>query len=724
MTDSGACRPCQTIVSNPCHPSHKIPVKMKCRPSFPRPGMQPQAFLMLRRIPSFRQFLKFAAVVILALTSVCGWAYEERNVITSALAARDSLCIPLHGSWMPYPACRDREAWRTLVGAESSRLISEGEKLLGTEWHTIPESAYLEYERSGDRRVMERPYEMDRRALNVLALAELAEGRGRFLDDISNGLRHAVNMPSWVLSAHLPAQPSGRSVPEPGVHIIDLASAGFGASLSIIISIFRSELDTAVVSAVEDAVRERILEPYLDESLRRTHWWMAEGWRPGRIINNWNPWCNSNVLLCFLLIEDDEERLIEAVRLTAESTDRYLNYVKGDGACEEGPAYWDHAAGKLYDYLRILCDATGVSCLDNVLLRRMGEYISRSYIGGGMTVNFADAPAVLSLDPAFIYRYGHDCGSREMMNFALSLLRDSSGDFGYPHVPLGDDIWRSLETLRHLEQMCCEIDSLNVIEPALRAGVPRCTWYSETEFAYLRNGSGWFLAAKGGFNNESHNHNDVGSFILSIDGVPVFIDAGVGTYTKKTFSHERYDIWSMRSDWHNLPMINGTSQIFGQEFRAAGVKCDTVRLKFSAEIAGAYSGAARCRSWVRSYDLDEDALRITDRFSLSARVLADTVNFLVCGQVLSETDSLPTCLQGKKKSAGLKAGRNEVIIVSGDVTVSLSFPASMTPSVTEMPLADPRLSEVWGPSLRRISFSTSRTAPLNGRHVFVVRRLP
>ena len=39
--------------------------------------------------------------------------------------------------------------------------------------------------------------------------------------------------------------------------------------------------------------------------------------------------------------------------------------------------------------------------------------------------------------------------------------------------------------------------------------------------------------------------------------MPVIIDAGVGTYTRQTFSSERYTIWTMQSNYHNLPMING-----------------------------------------------------------------------------------------------------------------------------------------------------------------------
>lgn len=75
-----------------------------------------------------------------------------------------------------------------------------------------------------------------------------------------------------------------------------------------------------------------------------------------------------------------------------------------------------------------------------------------------------------------------------------------------------------------------------------------------------------YVAAKGGHNAESHNHNDVGNFIVYADGSPLLIDIGVETYTAKTFSSNRYDIWTMQSQYHNLPTINGVQQKDGREY--------------------------------------------------------------------------------------------------------------------------------------------------------------
>ncbi|HAT93972.1 MAG TPA: heparinase, partial [Sphingobacterium sp.] len=141
-------------------------------------------------------------------------------------------------------------------------------------------------------------------------------------------------------------------------------------------------------------------------------------------------------------------------------------------------------------------------------------------------------------------------------------------------------------------------------------------WYPETQFIYLKKGP-FFFAAKGGFNNESHNHNDVGSFILYQDQQPLFIDAGVGTYTKKTFSDDRYSIWTMQSAYHNVPMINGADQSFGKEYKAEHVAFLPAQNRFQLDIGKAYPKSANVEHWNRSYTLVQNGLDIQDEFKIT-----------------------------------------------------------------------------------------------------------
>ena len=310
------------------------------------------------------------------------------------------------------------------------------------------------------------------------------------------------------------------------------------------------------------------------------------------------------------------------------------------------------------------------------------------------------------------------------MDFSLHYLADRKSEQFISSKPvIWHDTFRSLQSIRSTAKMRRDADSLNTLSQkssfskvynALIADIPQCTWYDRTQFLYLRNKSGWFVGAKGGHNNESHNHNDIGSFILYIDNTPVFVDAGVETYSKKTFSAERYTIWTMQSDYHNLPVINGTSQAPGEKFKAKDVSCDLKKLSFSADISGAYTPAAECNSWKRSYSLKEGSLEISDVYSLRKRILPDTVNFLVQGYVYLPGETCPD---------GSVVGKGSVVVVNSDVTVKLSFPHTLTPSFEEISITDPRLTTVWGNTLRRISLTSPSDAPINGKYIYKVSRL-
>lgn len=635
--------------------------------------------------------LRMWTICCMLLFTTAMFAYTERNLLQNSVTKEQlKEALVMNGAWVPYPAYSDREGWNSLLNDEDRQtLINAGEKMLDYKWQVIRATDYLEYERSGERNIMQNPYEANRKAINVLMMAELAEGKGRFIDQLINGVFFSCEMTSWVLSAHLPRQSTKRSMPDWREQIIDLGSGNYGSMLAWVYYFFHDTFDKAdpVISLrLRHELQERILDPYMEND---REWWMAFYWKPGEIINNWNPWCNSNVLQCYLLLENDRDKLTDAVWRTMQSVDKFINFVKSDGACEEGTSYWGHAAGKMYDYLQILSDGTNgkVSLFNNPMIRRMGEYISRSYVGDGWVVNFADASAKGGGDAPLIYRYGRAVGSEEMMQFAAYLLKGKR-----PTIPLGNDAFRTLQCVllnKELEQT----------KPA--HNVPACTWYPETEFCYLTNNSGWFLATKGGFNNESHNHNDAGTFSLYINNTPMLIDAGVGTYTRQTFSSERYSIWTMQSNYHNLPMINGVPQRFGQEYKATNVVCKEKQRFFSADISTAYPEEAAVNSWIRSYKLENKRLVITDKFSLKETKAANQVNFLVWGDIDIS-----------------KAG--EISIKVGDEHATLEYPTNFKATLETIELPDTRLSNVWGKQIYRIVLIDTQKK-LEGSYKFIIK---
>jgi hypothetical protein len=124
-----------------------------------------------------------------------------------------------------------------------------------------------------------------------------------------------------------------------------------------------------------------------------------------------------------------------------------------------------------------------------------------------------------------------------------------------------------------------------------------------------------YVAMKGGTNGESHNHNDVGSFVVYADCEPLFIDPAVGEYTAKTFSKDRYDIWTMQSGYHNLPQINGKDQKDGKEFAAQVISHKDGLL--TLDISKAYPIEAGVKSWRRTVVAMKSGFSISEDYELT-----------------------------------------------------------------------------------------------------------
>lgn len=634
-------------------------------------------------------------IIFLALLLSAGIAkaYEPRNFLQKKASLQQvKKMLVSKSEWIKYPAYTNREGWDKITGSLKEKIIESGESCLTYTWKVVTASDYLEYERSGSRTAMENPFGSNNKAMSYLVFAELAEGKGRFINQIVNGVWYSCDMSSWVLSAHLPVQKSGRTLPDFNEQIIDLTSAELGSFYAWVYYFFHDEFDkiNPVISArLKLTIQQRILQPYMERS---DYWWQALS-KPGVLVNNWNPWCNFNVLTCYLLMEDDSDKLSTAVYKTMQSVDEFINYVKEDGACEEGPSYWGHAAGKLYDYLQMLSNATNgkINLFDEPMIKDMGEYISRSYVGNDWVVNFADASAKASGNAGIIFRYGRAVKSDEMKQFAAYLVKKTKGKNEFSDTR---DFFRTIENI-------VTYDELNNTIPSLTSHP--YTWYPKTEFCYMQNRQGFFIAAKAGFNNESHNHNDVGTFSLYADTIPFFIDAGVGTYTRQTFSSERYTIWTMQSNYHNLPVINGESQQFGAEYKARDVKFDPNKKLFSMDIAGAYTDTSAVQSWIRSYTLKEDALIIDDVFMLKNMRTNNVINFLTW----AEPD----------------ISKNGVVLLQKSGTIlQLKYDSGIFDIKKEtIPQTDKRLTAVWGDNLYRFSL-IAKKKQLKGKYQFVIKK--
>ncbi|HBR28524.1 MAG TPA: heparinase, partial [Firmicutes bacterium] len=197
----------------------------------------------------------------------------------------------------------------------------------------------------------------------------------------------------------------------------------------------------------------------------------------------------------------------------------------------------------------------------------------------------------------------------------------------------------------------------------------------------------FFLGAKGGHNGENHNHNDVGSCIVFYHGQPLLIDVGVETYTAKTFSPLRYEIWTMGSAYHNLPLINGCEQLPGEEHLATQVQFsrDEKGVQVSFELGKAYPREAGIGEWKRTYGLQrepEPILLIRDRFRLE---------YAHSLQLVLMVPEEPRLEQGRWY---LSTGAERLKLLYDQTQWALSWEL--------IPITDPLLGACWGARIYRL----------------------
>jgi len=635
-------------------------------------------------------FLFFIALVLQVS------AYKERNMLASAAdLTKLKQMLVMNQRWVSYPDYLDRVAWGKFLGKNQERIIAGGEKYLNYKWQLVKATDYLDFTRTGNRDTMQDPYFDNQNALATLVLAELAEGKSRFLDQIINGVFQNCEMTSWVLSAHFNLSEKKEKNPLPDVkeNLIDLFAAQTGSILSWTYYFLHNEFDKInplISERLRYELQKRILDPYMNMNF----WWTAlPPFKHGfPFVNNWNPWCNANVLQCFMLLENDKDKLATAVYRSMHSVDRFINADK-DGACDEGPGYWGVAAGKMFDYLSLLKKLTGghLSLFNQSEIKNMAEYIYRANAGNGWVVNFSDASAKGTGNPYFIYDFGRAVESNDMMHFAAylkKLIPDS-------HVLSSRDIYRDLQNVSIS-------DELEATKPVFN--IPPYSWYPKTEYCFMSDDQGCFVATKGGNNNENHNHNDVGSFIYYSNSVPVIIDVGVGTYTAKTFSSERYSIWTMQSNYHNVPLINGVAEHAGEQFKAVNSTFNKDKMIFSTDISKAYPKDAGIKLWIRSYQLNKGVLYIKDCYSLTKTIKSNQINFMTWGDVNLE-------VPGK------------VIIKVQNEAIELIYDKKCFQArIDTIKLDEPKLSHVWGSEIYRLSLN-AKDYKVSGKYQYRIQKM-
>jgi Heparinase II/III-like protein len=597
--------------------------------------------------------------------------------------------------WHPFPTLKESGRWQELPKSVRSRLLGLGEETLNKPLPSLPATLYLGYARTGNRSDFEGVFFERRVMLQNLVLAECVEGRGRFLDAVANALWSICEESTWCLPAHVGVQKAGVGLPDIAEPIVDLFAGESAVTVAWTLYLLGPELDRVspqLRRRAEFELQRRILSPVLD---RDDFGWMALNvTSPEHRPNNWTPWISASVLTTTLLSEPDTVRRVRTVHKMLRSLDGFLKFYPSDGSCDEGPGYWGRAGGSLLDCLDLLHGATGgkLDVYAEPLIQEIGRFIYRAYIDGDYFVPIGDCAARFEPERGVIFRYGKCIDDPSLRALAAR---------GATVESVLDDTFMG----RRLNEVFTAgeiLSSASASPPLLRE-----VWLGSADLQLMtarsRAGSaeGLYVAAWGGHNAQSHNHNDVGNFLVFANGQPVFVDAGAPTYTAQTFSSKRYDHWAFQSAFHNLPTINGVMQSAGREFAARAVACETNDLvaQLRMDIAPAYPATAKVKSWLRTVQLHRGRnVEITDAFELSEHSGETTLNLL-------------TPLEADTSQTGQVTFHTIAPSGRPQVNVRLEYDATkLAPTVDRILMTDARLAKSWGTNLNRVVLHARSTA--------------
>ena len=585
-----------------------------------------------------------------------------------------------------FPPATDRETWAAAPSAMRGQIAAEADRLRAEPYPMLTATQFLAYTRNGSRKAYENPHFARRNKLMAAAL-NTCLGNAQDLDAVIDGLWCICEESFWGVSAHNGSDHPGarpaaeRPLPDVGNPYVDLFAAQSAALLSWTCHLLGEALDGVTPllrRRVQSEVRRRVLDPFF---CRGDFWWMG---MIRRDVNNWTPWILSNVIACLLIWEGDDRRLAEGLARAMRMLDSYLAVMPEDGGCDEGAAYWNMAGGALLDCLELLYVATGgrAAFYDRPLIQKIGAFPLAAHIAGPYFWNFADCDAKPMLDGERVYRFGRRTGDAALMGLGARLVQTREEIFPRD----------TPEFSRVLNRLFCPVPVLPSKEPPAPTDVT---------LPHLQAGARirgrLYAAFKGGHNGENHNHNDVGSFLLYVDGRPAVIDLGNMVYTADTFSPRRYTLPNTRSANHNLPLIGDMEQAPGAEHAARNLRWreDGLRL----DIAGAYPAAAGIRALIRDFGLTAEALTVADDITLD-EARAVTWVFML------------------RDRPALSPGR----VCTG--AVELRFDGALAAALEEYPVTDPRMAANFPGSVWRLTLAAVPAAEHRQRFVFAPRGAP
>lgn len=445
----------------------------------------------------------------------------------------------------------------------------------------VPETTFTLYDwtlKTGEREPYQDACFGKRELLGKMAILVWLEDDAKALERLCDLIWSVCEETTWVIPAHFGGPPWD----------IDLTAAETGGMLAEVYGVLGDKLPRRISERIYQEVNRRIFQCYL-ENISRFKFEIDR--------DNWTGVCAGSIGKAFLWLERDFERLLNGIeKVYIDITKLYLpEGFEPDGGSVEGIGYWGYGLLHTVMFAEMLRSRTGgaIDILGSERMQQIANFPQAIAVGRCRFANFADSREESALP-----------------DYLMDKLAERTGVEGLRAHVNHDPGWGFSQILRKLLWVKTEEPAeLQLTDQYLPSSqiAKRVVKLEDHTLA---------MVAKAGHNNETHNHNDVGQFIFSVDGNNYLCDPGPPRYTME-FMHPstRYNNLFANSYGHNVPVINGKLQGLGEHFRGMmqPLEHGTVQI----EMAKAYK-APELESLVRSLRFDEEGtLYLHDSIRLS-----------------------------------------------------------------------------------------------------------
>jgi hypothetical protein len=483
-----------------------------------------------------------------------------------ARVAQIAAALPEHPAW-PLPSPRGLSGWRSLTGdapfTELERLAAE---IRCRPLEHIGREHFEAFHRTGVSAAWQAARVPLQERFTVLTAHAGVAPEGASPRALEELLTHFCGLFSWVSPFHdwLGRNYAGERP------TVDIVVAGFAQQVARAVAALGPNLSADARTLVLSEMERRIfsvLRPAYAEG-KDGSWWLNNE-------SNWNVVCLCGSTIAALTLLPDRYDRALFVAGAELHVEKFLRSFEEDGACTEGINYWHFGFGKFMELAEACQRATGgvVNFWQREKVSAIARFGARYSLVPGVYPAFSDVTHDLPPPHPILglvsRRFG--LGQRDSEAAALASARFLIEFPAYLMEPAewsaGDD----------------------------RANTPaQHDWFPDSQIYLGRPGgshSQLAVALKGGHNDQPHNHNDLGSFVIAVHGRPIITDMGAPVYDRDYFAEKRYDNPAACSRGHGVPVIDGHYQragrtAAGRVLRADfGAEEDTVVLDLTAAYA-------------------------------------------------------------------------------------------------------------------------------------------